>query len=291
VTSAFFTIMVYALADFVPDDLNEGHIEYGYLANVAIAALFAAQVVFSAPANTALSEALELIQTTDPAKKPPPKSSAYASGSTSAYKSGYASGSGKAPPKKPSGSAKPKPKPKPGPKPGDTVVTTISTFDMKLTITEAEFKTKKKGIIADLAKMLSVKPEDIKAEVVKSRLAEAILLEDDATTVDTVLAEQRVNAGDLKIKFTVTTKSSNADAKKAEADAKKLSDGIKAAVAKITTGTTKLGGVAVPKQTVVVKQTTSKKVEKAKKSGVKRQASASGVFVIAVLSSLYLCKA
>merc|ERR1712159_356380 len=63
----------------------------------AIAALFAAQVVFSAPANTALSEALELIQTTDP-KKPPPKSSAYASGSTSAYKSGYASGSGKAPP-------------------------------------------------------------------------------------------------------------------------------------------------------------------------------------------------
>merc|ERR1712159_98492 len=38
----------------------------------AIAALFAAQVVFSAPANTALSEALELIQTTDP-KKPPPK--------------------------------------------------------------------------------------------------------------------------------------------------------------------------------------------------------------------------
>jgi len=254
----------------------------------AIAALFAAQVVFSAPANTALSEALELIQTTD-TKKPPPKSSAYASGSTSAYKSGYASGSGKAPPKKPSGSAKPKPKP--GPKPGDTVVTTISTFDMKLTITEAEFKTKKKGIIADLAKMLSVKPEDIKAEVVKSRLAEAILLEDDATTVDTVLAEQRVNAGDLKIKFTVTTKSSNADAKKAEADAKKLSDGIKAAVAKITTGTTKLGGVAVPKQTVVVKQTTSKKVEKAKKSGVKRQASASGVFVIAVLSSLYLCKA
>merc|ERR1712159_34954 len=247
----------------------------------AIAALFAAQVVFSAPANTALSEALELIQTTDP-KKPPPKSSAYASGSTSAYKSGYASGSGKAPPK---------PKPKPGPKPGDTVVTTISTFDMKLTITEAEFKTKKKGIIADLAKMLSVKPEDIKAEVVKSRLAEAILLEDDATTVDTVLAEQRVNAGDLKIKFTVTTKSSNADAKKAEADAKKLSDGIKAAVAKITTGTTKLGGVAVPKQTVVVKQTTSTKVEKAKKSGVKRQASASGVFVIAVLSSLYLCKA
>merc|ERR1711908_6917 len=105
---------------------------------------------------------------------------------------------------------------------------------------------------------------------------------------DTVLAEQRVNAGDLKIKFTVTTKSSNADAKKAEADAKKLSDGIKAAVAKITTGTTKLGGVAVPKQTVVVKQTTTKKVEKAKKSGVKRQASASGVFVIAVLSSLYL---
>merc|ERR1712046_260588 len=145
----------------------------------------------------------------------------------------------------------------------------------KLTITEAEFKTKKKGIIADLAKMLSVKPEDIKAEVVKSRLAEAILLEDDATTVDTVLAEQRVNAG----------------AQKAEADAKKLSDGIKAAVAKITTGKTKLGGVAVPKQTVVVKQTTSKKVEKAKKSGVKRQASASGIFVIAVLSSLYLCKA
>jgi hypothetical protein len=254
----------------------------------AIAALFAAQVVFSAPANTALSEALELIQTTDP-KKPPPKSSAYASGSTSAYKSGYASGSGKAPPKKPSGSAKPKPPP--GPKPGDTVVTTISTFDMKLTITEAEFKTKKTGIIADLAKMLSVKPENIKAEVVKSRLAEAILLEDDATTVDTVLAEQRVNAGDLKIKFTVTTKSSNADATKATADAKKLSDGIKAAVAKITTGTTKLGGVAVPKQTVVVKQTTTKKVEKAKKSGVKRQASASGVFVIAVLSSLYLCKA
>merc|ERR1719331_1067046 len=255
----------------------------------AIAALFAAQVVFSAPANTALSEALELIQTTDAANKPPPKSSAYASGSTSAYKSGYASGSGKAPPKKPSGSAKPKPPP--GPKPGDTVVTTISTFDMKLTITEAEFKTKKTGIIADLAKMLSVKPENIKAEVVKSRLAEAILLEDDATTVDTVLAEQRVNAGDLKIKFTVTTKSSNADATKAEADAKKLSDGIKAAVAKITTGTTKLGGVAVPKQTVVVKQTTTKKVEKAKKSGVKRQASASGVFVIAVLSSLYLCKA
>jgi len=225
-----------------------------------------------------------LIQTTDPAKKPPPKSSAYASGSTSAYKSGYASGSGKAPPK-------PKPKPPPGPKPGDTVVTTISTFDMKLTITEAEFKTKKTAIIADLAKMLSVKPENIKAEVAKSRLAEAILLEDDATTVDTVLAEQRVNAGDLKIKFTVTTTSSNADAKKAEADAKKLSDGIKAAVTKITTGTTKLGGVAVPKQTVVVKQTTSKKVEKAKKSGVKRQASASGVFVIAVLSSLYLCKA
>lgn len=257
----------------------------------AIAALFAAQVVFSAPANTALSEALELIQTTDAANKPPPKSSAYASGSTSAYKSGYASGSGKAPPKKPSGSAKPKPKPKPGPKPGDTVVTTISTFDMKLTITEAEFKTKKTGIIADLAKMLSVKPENIKAEVVKSRLAEAILLEDDATTVDTVLAEQRVNAGDLKIKFTVTTTSSNADAKKAEADAKKLSDGIKAAVAKITTGTTKLGGVAVPKQTVVVKQTTSKRVEKAKKSGVKRQASASGIFVIAVLSSLYLWKA
>merc|ERR1719331_2294087 len=255
----------------------------------AIAALFAAQVVFSAPANTALSEALELIQTTDAANKPPPKSSAYASGSTSAYKSGYASGSGKAPPKKPSGSAKPKPPP--GPKPGDTVVTTISTFDMKLTITEAEFKTKKTGIIADLAKMLSVKPENIKAEVVKSRLAEAILLEDDATTVDTVLAEQRVNAGDLKIKFTVTTKSSNADATKAEADAKKLSDGIKAAVAKITTGTTKLGGVTVPKQTVVVKQTTTKKVEKAKKSGVKRQASASGVFVIAVLSSLYLCKA
>jgi hypothetical protein len=254
----------------------------------AIAALFAAQVVFSAPANTALSEALELIQTTDP-KKPPPKSSAYASGSTSAYKSGYASGSGKAPPKKPSGSAKPKPPP--GPKPGDTVVTTISTFDMKLTLTEAEFTTKKTGIIADLAKMLSVKPENIKAEVVKSRLAEAILLEDDATTVDTVLADQRVNAGDLKIKFTVTTKSSNADANKAAADAKKLSDGIKAAVAKITTGTTKLGGVAVPKQTVVVKQTTSKRVEKAKKSGVKRQASASGVFVIAVLSSLYLCKA
>merc|ERR1712199_83086 len=112
--------------------------------------------------------------------------------------------------------------------------------------------------------MLSVKPENIKAEVEKSRLAEAI-------------AEQRVNAGDLKIKFAVTTKSSNADPK--------------AAVAKITTGTTKLGGVAVPKQTVVVKQTTSTKVEKAKKSGVKRQASASGVFVIAGLSSLYLCKA
>lgn len=246
---------------------------------IAIVTLFAAQVAFSAPA---LSEALEMIQA--------PGSGYMSGGSGSDYKSGFASGSKPAP--------KPNPPKKPAaPKNGDTVVTTTSAFTMKLTITEADFKTKKKSIIADMAKALKVKAENIKAEVVK-KLAEAVenpedamQNPEDATTVDTVLAETRVNAGDLQIKFTVTTVSSNADAKKAAAEAKKVADGIKAAVKKITDGKTKLGDVTVPKQTVTVTSKTATKVVKPTKSGVNRQASAGGVFVIAVLSSLYLCKA
>lgn len=234
---------------------------------IAIVTLFAAQVAFSAPA---LSEALEMIQA--------PGSGYMSGGSGSDYKSGFASGSKPAP--------KPNPPKKPAaPKNGDTVVTTTSAFTMKLTITEADFKTKKKSIIADMAKALKVKAENIKAEVVK-KLAEAVENPEDA-----ILAETRVNAGDLQIKFTVTTVSSNADAKKAAAEAKKVADGIKAAVKKITDGKTKLGDVTVPKQTVTVTSKTATKVVKPTKSGVNRQASAGGVFVIAVLSSLYLCKA
>lgn len=234
---------------------------------IAIVTLFAAQVAFSAPA---LSEALEMIQA--------PGSGYMSGGSGSDYKSGFASGSKPAP--------KPNPPKKPAaPKNGDTLVTTTSAFTMKLTITEADFKLKKKSIIADMAKALKVKAENIKAEVVK-KLAEAVENPEDA-----ILAETRVNAGDLQIKFTVTTVSSNADAKKAAAEAKKVADGIKAAVKKITDGKTKLGDVTVPKQTVTVTSKTATKVVKPTKSGVNRQASAGGVFVIAVLSSLYLCKA
>jgi len=40
VTTALFSILVFLLAEYVPDDLNKGHLEYGYYANIVIAGFF-----------------------------------------------------------------------------------------------------------------------------------------------------------------------------------------------------------------------------------------------------------
>merc|ERR1711970_62765 len=105
--------------------------------------------------------------------------------------------------------------------------------------------------------------------------------------VDTILAE----AGEVNVKFTVTTVSTAKDAAAANAASKKLEASIKKAADKVADGTVKLGGKTVKKQALTYTVTRKQKTIKAKKSGVNRQASASGVFAVAVLSSMYLCQA
>lgn len=40
VSSGIFPVLIYALHTYIPDDLNNGHLEYGYLANIGLGAGF-----------------------------------------------------------------------------------------------------------------------------------------------------------------------------------------------------------------------------------------------------------
>jgi len=40
VSTAIFALLIAALSNFVPNDLNEGHLEFGYLANIGVAMFF-----------------------------------------------------------------------------------------------------------------------------------------------------------------------------------------------------------------------------------------------------------
>jgi len=236
---------------------------------IVLAAFVAAQVL-SAPAELDFTETFEMAQ----AKTTFASGSAYASaGKASAYASGKkprpGSGKAPAPPRKP---AK-----------GELVqVTTTIGFSLKLPFTAAEFTgATKKAVIGDMAKQLKVKPTAITATIVTRRR--------QLLGVDTILAE--AEAGEVNVKFTVTTVSTAKDAKAANEASKKLEASIKKAADKVADGTVKLGGKTVKKQTLTYTVTRKQKTIKAKKSGVNRQASASGVFAVAVLSSMYLCQA
>merc|ERR1711981_259335 len=234
---------------------------------IVLAAFVAAQVL-SAPAELDFTETFEMAQ----AKTTFASGSAYASaGKASAYASGK----------------KPKPKPGRAPSPpkkpakGQLVqVTTTIGFSLKLPFTAAEFTgATKKAVIGDMAKQLNVKPTAITAKIVTRRR--------HLLGVDPILAE----AGEVNVKFTVTTVSTATDAKAANEASKKLEASIKKAANKVADGTVKLGGKTVKKQTLTYTVTRKTKTINAKKSGVNRQASASGVFAVAVLSSMYLCQA
>merc|ERR1711977_561363 len=218
---------------------------------IVLAAFVAAQVL-SAPAELDFTETFEMAQA----------KTTFASGN----KPRPGSGKAPAPPRKP---AK-----------GELVqVTTTIGFSLKLPFTAAEFKTQKKAVVGDMAKQLKVKPTAITATIVTRRR--------HLLGVDTILAE----AGEVNVKFTVTTVSTAKDAAAANAASKKLEASIKKAADKVADGTVKLGGKTVKKQTLTYTVTRKQKTIKAKKSGVNRQASASGVFAVAVLSSMYLCQA
>merc|ERR1711977_227683 len=226
---------------------------------IVLAAFVAAQVL-SAPAELDFTETFEMAQ----AKTTFASGSAYASGK----KPRPGSGKAPAPPRKP---AK-----------GELVqVTTTIGFSLELPFTAAEFKTQKKAVVGDMAKQLKVKPTAITATIVTRRR--------QLLGVDTILAE--AEAGEVNVKFTVTTVSTAKDAKAANEASKKLEASIKKAADKVADGTVKLGGKTVKKQTLTYTVTRKQKTIKAKKSGVNRQASASGVFAVAVLSSMYLCQA
>merc|ERR1719443_1746337 len=40
VSTAIFALLIAALSSFVPNDLNDGHLEFGYLANIGVAFFF-----------------------------------------------------------------------------------------------------------------------------------------------------------------------------------------------------------------------------------------------------------
>merc|ERR1712072_167738 len=239
---------------------------------IVLAAFVAAQVL-SAPAELDFTETFEMAQ----AKTTFASGSAYASaGKASGKASAYASGKKPRPPGKAPG-----PSPAKKPAKGQLVqVTTTIGFSLKLPFTAAEFTgATKKAVIGDMAKQLNVKPTPITAKIVTRRR--------HLLGVDTILAE----AGEVNVKFTVTTVSTAKDAKAANEASKKLEASIKKAANKVADGTVKLGGKTVKKQTLTYTVTRKTKTINAKKSGVNRQASASGVFAVAVLSSMYLCQA
>lgn len=255
---------------------------------VTVAVFVAAQVAFAAPADIDFAQAVEMAQTR-----------VYASASASASASNYASASASAPAaasssgsKRPrsSGSRGPKPKPKPR-KPGKGEVTQITStikFALSLPITAAEFKTKKSGLVKDMARQVKVPVSAVTATISTRLAAQALLQNTGDVSVDTILAERRSS---VKVEFSIVTKATGKDAASAQAAAKKLEDRTKAAVNKIAAGGVKLAGVTVAKQAVTFKVTQKTEVIKEKKSGVNHQASASGVFFVAMLSTMYLCKA
>merc|ERR1712072_1564678 len=219
---------------------------------IVLAAFVAAQVL-SAPAELDFTETFEMAQ----AKTTFASGSAYASaGKASGKASAYASGKKPRPPGKAPG-----PSPAKKPAKGQLVqVTTTIGFSLKLPFTAAEFTgATKKAVIGDMAKLLNVKPTAITAKIVTRRR--------HLLGVDTILAEAANEAS------------------------KKLEASIKKAANKVADGTVKLGGRTVKKQTLTYTVTRKTKTINAKKSGVNRQASASGVFAVAVLSSMYLCQA
>jgi hypothetical protein len=253
---------------------------------VTVAVFVAAQVAFAAPADIDFAQAVEMAQTRVYASASASASN-YASASASAPAAASSSGS-KRP--RPSGSKGPKPKPKPR-KPGKGEVTQITStikFALSLPITAAEFKTKKSGLEKDMAKQVKVPVSAVTATISTRLAAQALLQNTGDVSVDTILAERRSS---VKVEFSIVTKATGKDAASAQAAAKKLEDRTKAAVNTIAAGGVKLAGVTVAKQAVTFKVTQKTEVIKEKKSGVNHQASASGVFFVAMLSTMYLCKA
>jgi len=46
VSNAIFTVQINALSEFVPNDLNHGHLEYGYLSNIVVSVIFFSVFVY-----------------------------------------------------------------------------------------------------------------------------------------------------------------------------------------------------------------------------------------------------
>lgn len=231
--------------------------------------VFVALITYSLSTPVTFSEAFAQV-----VEKTFSSGSAYGSSSASTYQSAPT----------PTPTTAPAPTPTPTALKVHSVVSVLS-FSISFPLTKAQWDSKKDNIVSDMAKKLGVKSNTITATAKGHlSLADEILVQTDRrTTTDTVLLEAGSN---LAVNFKVTVKVTSESKAAALTEATAMENLIKTALTTVTDGSTKLGGVQVPNQTVEVKVARVYNGPPAK-SDAKSRAAANAWVVLAVASSLY----